>query len=137
MFRRWTCGAPHSAACGANGLCIRFIKLCLPSISHVIAHIANSGFISHYVPAARKVALFHSIQKSSNSTDVTNYQPISILPTIAKIVERIVYEQLFYYFAAHHLFSASQHGLDTIIRPTRHFYRSLIMFFFLLWTVPN
>ena len=100
----------NSAACGADGLCIRFIKLCLPSICHVITHIANSSLISHYVPASWKVALIHPIQKSSKSTDVTNYRPISILPTIAKIVERIVYEQLFYYFAAHHLFSASQHG---------------------------
>ena len=56
------------------------------------------------------MTLVHPVQKSSKSTDISNYRPISILPTIAKITERVVYEQLFYYFASHHLFSASQHG---------------------------
>ena len=49
-------------------------------------------------------------QKSPKSTEIANHRSISILPTIAKIIERVVYEQLFYYFASHHLFSSSQHG---------------------------
>ena len=100
----------NSAACGADGLCIRFIKICLPSVHHVITHIVNSSLASHHVPDSWKLALVHPIQKTAKSTDIANYRPISILPTIAKIVERVVYEQLFYYFAAHHLFSSSQHG---------------------------
>ena len=100
----------NSAVCGADGLCIRFIKICLPSVHHVITHIVNSSLASHHVPDSWKLALVHPIQKTAKSTDIANYRPISILPTIAKIVERVAYEQLFYYFAAHHLFSSSQHG---------------------------
>ena len=100
----------NSAACGADGLCIRFIKIGLPSLCHVLTHIVNSSLVSQHVPGSWKLALVHPIQKSSKSTDTTNYRPISILPTIAKIVERVVYEQLFYFFTAHHLFSSNQHG---------------------------
>ena len=50
------------------------------------------------------------IQKSPKSTDLSNFRPISIPPTIAKITERVVYEQLFTYFTTHHLFSSSQRG---------------------------
>ena len=57
--------------------------------------------------------MIHPIQKSPKSTDVANFRPISILPTIAKITERVVYEQLFTYFTCHHLFSSSQHGFRT------------------------
>ena len=32
------------------------------------------------------------------------------MPTIAKIIERVVFEQLSYYFTTHHLFSPNQHG---------------------------
>ena len=46
----------------------------------------------------------------NQSTDTCNYRPISILHTIAKIPERVVYEQLSYYFTSHHLFPACQHG---------------------------
>ena len=99
-----------STACGADGLCVRFVKLCMSSLSHVITHIVNTSLLSNHVPRSWKMTLVHPVQKSSKSTDTGNYRPISILPTIAKITERVVYEQLFYYFTSHHLFSASQHG---------------------------
>ena len=65
------------------------------------------------MPNSWKLALVHPIQKTSKSVDVSNFRPISILPTIAKITERVVYEQLFSYFTSHHLFSSSQHGFRT------------------------
>ena len=102
-----------SPACGADGLSMRFIKTCLPSVCHVITHIVNSSLISHTVPRSWKLTIIHPIQKNPKSTDTTNYRPISILPTIAKITERVVYEQLFDFFTSHHLFSPCQHGFRT------------------------
>ena len=89
---------------------MRFIKECIDFICPVITHIVNTSLTSHDVPSAWKLALVHPIQKTAKSTDVSNFRPISILPTIAKIVERVVYEQLYAYFTDHHLFSSSQHG---------------------------
>ena len=96
----------NSASCGADGLCVRFIKQCIKSLCPVITHIVNSSLTSHVVPDSWKLALVHPIQKTPKSTDVSNFRPISILPTIAKITERVVYEQLFSYFTTHHLFSS-------------------------------
>ena len=104
-----------STVCGADGLCVRFVKLCLASLIHLQTHVVNSSLVSHHVPRSWKHTLVHPVQKSSKSTDITNFRPISILPTIAKITERVVYEQLFYYFVSNHLFSPSQHGF----RPNR------------------
>lgn len=69
--------------------------------------------MTHTVPQPWKLAIIHPIQKTPKSTEVSNYRPISILPTIAKITERIVFEQLFEYFTSHHLFTAHQHGFRT------------------------
>ena len=99
-----------STAAGDDGLCMRFVKLCWDSLCHVVTHIVNSGLASHTVPAAWKVTYVHPIQKNSKSTEPSNYRPISILPTIAKITERVVYEQLSSYFNSHDLFSSHQHG---------------------------
>ena len=99
-----------SSACGADGLCVRFVKLCMPYIYHVITHIVNSSLASHTVPPSWKLTYIHPIQKTSKSNETSNYRPISILPTIAKITERVVYEQLFEYFTSHHLFPSCQHG---------------------------
>ena len=93
-----------------DGLCMRLIKTCLPSLCHVITHIVNSSLASHTVPNTWKMTIVHPIQKSSKSTESCNYRPISILPAIAKITERVVFEQLYAYFATHHLLSSNQHG---------------------------
>ena len=52
---------------------------------------------------------------SSNATlqgDVTkvNYRPISILPCVSKIFERIIYNQLYNYFVSRRLLSDSLSG---------------------------
>ena len=104
----------NSSASGADGLCVRFVKLCLPYyICHVLTHIVNSSLASHTVPPSWKLTHIHPIQKSPKSTKTSNYRPISILPTIAKIAERVVYEQLSEYFTSHHLFPSCQHGFRT------------------------
>ena len=41
--------------------------------------------------------LYQSTQKKDES-DKTNYQPVSILPNISKIYEKIIYNQLYEYF---------------------------------------
>ena len=102
-----------SSAAGADGLSLRFLKMCLPAVYHVITHIVNSSLTSHHVPKSWKLTIIHPIQKNQKSTETSNYRPISILPTIAKVTERIVFEQLFEYFTSHHLFSPCQHGFRT------------------------
>ena len=89
------------------------MKMFLPSVYHVIAHIVNSSLTSHTVPRSWKLTIIHPIQKNSKSTETSNYRPISILPIIAKITERVAYEQLSEFFTSHHLFSPCQHGFRT------------------------
>ena len=103
----------NSSASGADGLCLRFFKLCLPAMYHVLTHIVNSSLVSHTVPRAWKLTIIHPIQKTPKSTKTSNYRLISILPTIAKVTEHIVFEQLFEYFTSHHLFPPCQHGFRT------------------------
>ena len=102
-----------SSACGADGMCVRFIKMCLDSLCHVLTHIVNSSILSHTVPDSWKLTMVHPIPKASKSDDFSRYRPISILTTIAKITERIVSEQLYSYFNTNHLFSPNQHGFRT------------------------
>ena len=40
----------------------------------------------------------------------TNYRPISLLPSISKIFEKVIYKQLYVYFQESELFYNSQYG---------------------------
>ena len=55
---------------------------------------------------ARVVPLF----KSGNRQEMNNYRPISILPVISKIAEKVVYHQLSSYLDANNLLSPCQSG---------------------------
>ena len=48
--------------------------------------------------------------KSGDPADPSNYRPISIIPVIAKAVERAVQRQLHHYHSSNHLLSPIQHG---------------------------
>ena len=54
-----------------------------------------------------KLQLFLSQETAKNST---NYRPISILPTLSKIIERVVHSQLYEYLISNNLQSNNQFG---------------------------
>ena len=57
-----------------------------------------------------KKAKVHPIFKSDERNIPSNYRPISILPAISKIIERVMHTQLLDYFQAGNLLTDSQYG---------------------------
>ena len=57
-----------------------------------------------------KKAKVHPIFKSDERNIPSNYRPISILPAISKIIERVMHTQLLEYFQAGNLLTDSQSG---------------------------
>ena len=53
------------------------------------------------------------IFKKDDSSLLTNYRPISILPTISKIFERVIYNQLYEYFNTNNWLVEEQYGFCT------------------------
>ena len=100
----------RSGACGSNGICIRILILCFDAIGPILLHIVNTCLTSCDFPEAWKHSLVHPIFKSGDPTMTSNYRPISIVPIMTKIVERVVQRQLFAYMSHNHLLSSSQHG---------------------------
>ena len=48
--------------------------------------------------------------KQGDKTDKDNYRPISILPTVNKVIERAVHSQLYHYLEFNHLLTINQFG---------------------------
>ena len=62
------------------------------------------------VPSEWQVAKVIPLYKSGSLAEIDNYSPISILPTLSKILEKIVYKQLMAHLKRHSLLFEYQFG---------------------------
>ncbi len=65
------------------------------------------------VPDKIKIAKIIPIYKKDKDTLFTNYRPLSLLPALSKIFEKVIYKQLYKYFKEKKLLYNSQYGFRT------------------------
>jgi hypothetical protein len=70
------------------------IKMAAPIIAPVFNVIYNESINTGIVPDRLKISRVAPIFKSGIETDPNNYRPISTLSPFAKVLERLVYNQL-------------------------------------------
>ena len=54
------------------------------------------------------------IFKNGSISDLNNYRPISVIPTVTKIFEKIIYDQLYQYLNENGLFNSGQSGCRSL-----------------------
>ena len=70
----------------------------------------NKSINVNVFPAKWKMANVIPIYKSKDSSNITNYRPISLLSCLSKVFERCVFKHLFNYLREHKLISMYQSG---------------------------
>ena len=103
-------GFPQKKSCGFDGITLKqlkYLKECLLApITLIIRQVIHTGIF----PEQLKIAKVIPIYKKDDDTIFSNYRPISILPAISKIIEKVIYGQIYCYFSQNKLFSDSQYG---------------------------
>ena len=89
---------------------VKILKHLCNLIAPILSHIINNSFSSGHFPKFLKVARVIPIFKSGSTTDVNNYRPISILPILSKIFEKIVHHQLYNYLNHFKFLNSDQYG---------------------------
>ena len=97
-----------SKAVGIDDLPPKLLKIAAPHIVRVLTVLFNCSLSKGYVPHEFKVAKITPIHKGGNKMELTNYRPISILPTMSKIFEKAVHNQIYSYLNKHSLLSERQ-----------------------------
>ena len=87
-----------SNACGIDDISAHYLKLSIDSIAPVITHIINSSFKHRRFPDRWKQAIIKPIPKTDDPTSPTDFRPISLLPAISKIIEKIACSQMCTFF---------------------------------------
>ena len=100
----------NSNAFGVDGIPTRFIKDSLFVIAFYVTVIINTSIVTGVYPSIWKHPLVDPNHKSGDINDPSNFRPVSILPVLSKVIEKIVESQLMNHLETNKLLSKTQHG---------------------------
>lgn len=101
---------PNKYACGVDDIPITVIKNVAEFIVKPLTEIINECFLDGYFPNELKAAKVVPIHKKGSKCNINNYRPISILPSLSKIFERIIYNKLLQFIQQNKIISSTHHG---------------------------
>jgi hypothetical protein len=94
----------------ASELPVKFLKIILQELSSLLSSIFNMCVVHGCWPDSLKIARIVPVFKTGNPGTVNNYRPISILPIIDKIFEKLVYVRLNNFINNCNILSNNQYG---------------------------
>ena len=86
------------------------VKLAAEYIAQPVHHIVSLSIMQNRFPTNWKFSKVLPLHKKLDPLDRKNYHPVAILSPLSKVLEKIVYEQIYDYFSSHQLFHPSLHG---------------------------
>ena len=95
---------------GHDGISNTLLKVIKASISQSLTIIINQMLTTGIFPDAFKLSKVIPLYKKGDSSLLVNYRPISLLPTISKIFEKVIHDQLYEYFDKYNLLAEQQYG---------------------------
>ena len=97
-------------SCGSDGISSKLIKYIIEELSMPLTVIINQIFTTGIFPDNLKTAKIHPLLKAGDPLLATNYRPISLLTSISKIFEKIIFNQLTNYLSLNNILTDSQYG---------------------------
>ena len=95
---------------GVDNIHIKMIKICEDILSPILVNIFNKSLANGVFPTNMKTAKIIPIFKSSNRSNPDNYRSVSILCSLSKILESIMYSRLIDHLTSHHILIPQQFG---------------------------
>ena len=84
-----------SKACGFDNISNNILKLCVVIIFTPLTRLINTSLSLGQYPTCWKMANVLPLFKKNNRQLMSNYRPISLLPSLSKICERAVFVRLY------------------------------------------
>ena len=101
-------------SCGSDGLSTNFLKRISKIIAAPLSVIINQSLVTGIFPDRLKIAKVIPLFKKGDDHVFDNDRPISLLSSISKVVEKIVFIQVYDYFSKQNLLYDGQYGFRKI-----------------------
>ena len=101
---------PNKTSCGHDKISNSLLKDLKCYISYPLMVVFNQSIALGMFPDKMKLAEIIPLYKGKERDEVINYHPISLLLTISKLLEKIIYIRTYSYLERNHLLFDSQYG---------------------------
>ena len=95
---------------GHDGISFRMLKLCDKSIITPLSLLFQNCIDARTFSDTRKKSNIVPVHKKGDKQIVDNYRPVSLLPILGKILERIIFNSVFEYLEENNLLCPNQSG---------------------------
>ena len=86
------------------------VKLSADHIAEPLHHIITLSLMHRKFPAGWKYTKLIPLHKKLSQLEMSNYRPVAILSPLSKVLEKIIYQQIYNYFTSNQLFHPNLHG---------------------------
>ena len=97
-------------AAGIDNISGRFLKDGVNILAIPVTQICNLSIKLSHFPHDCKLAKLKPLYKKGSKTDPKNYRPISLLPIVSKIIEKIIHDQTMEYLTDNKILYRYQSG---------------------------
>jgi len=91
----------------------KFLKISARSLSSWLSEFFNKCIAKGEFPNLLKIAQTKPIPKITSLKSPNDYRPISIIPTLSKVFEKVIYSRLYYFVTSNCILCPQQYGLRT------------------------
>ena len=95
---------------GLDNIPNKLLKIAAEVVAPSLTKIFIQSIITGIFPEEWKEARVSPLYKNGAKNDPSNYRPISVIPTVSKIYEKIIYDQLYDYLNTYNLLTHCQSG---------------------------
>ena len=104
----------NGKATGIHNIPNKVLKDSIDIIAPMLRDIFNLSIMTSSFPDELKILKVVAVYKAGEKEDPYNYRPIAVLPTIARVFEKLIYGELYNYFTKNNLLGNKQFGFRSL-----------------------
>lgn len=88
------------------------LKSCAKALSSILCHLINTSLANGVFPERLKISIVKPLHKKGCTLDVNNYRPITLIPILSKIYEKVMHLRLREFLNKNKIIKEEQNGFQ-------------------------
>lgn len=106
------CNLNNTKSAGYDNISTNILKLCKSYICFPLCHIINNSFSQGVFPERLKLSIVKPLFKKGESSEMSNYRPITLVPVLSKIIEKMFHSKLSSFLNINKIICTNQFGFQ-------------------------